>query len=184
MKIKVIITTILFLSFTWSTIYSQDFDCLTKLKMRQANAPYKINELSKSAICKTGEKYEYNIELKKDKDYRLSFFASSVFNNKINFKILNKTTGELLINLPGVSIDDVQGCALKEYFDDKSNKLVHPFFNFSPKVYTQLKIIIEVDLEPDKHLLHTNNLLASNDQKKGCVTVFVQTKDLEVEGFE
>jgi len=180
---KFFLTTLLLSGLFYSFAFSQEFDCLTKLRMRQARAPYQINNLSKSAVCRTGEKYEYNIELGKDRDYRLSFFASSVFNNKINFRILNKTTGELLIDLPGVSLDNVQGCALQAYFDNKSNRMVHPFFDLSPEVDTQLKIIIEVDSETSKYEFNTNDILASSHQKKGCVTVFVQSKSAEKEGF-
>lgn len=182
MKIK-LIAPLLFFVLVFNPIFSQEIDCLTKVNMRQAKAPYQINSLSKSAVCRTGEKYEYNIELEKDRDYRLSFFASSVFNNKINFRILNKTTGELLIDLPGVSLDDVQGCALQAYFDNRSNRMVHPFFDLSPGIDTQLKIIIEVDPETSKYELNTKDILASHTQKKGCVTVFVQSKSAEKEGF-
>lgn len=175
---------VLLLSIPFSgVVYSQAFDCTTQLKIRQAKPPYQFNDLSKSAVCKTGEKYEYNIELKKGKEYRLTFFASSVFNNKINFRIINKSTGEQIMNLPGVKIDDVQGCVLEAYFDDQANRRVHPYFDFLPDNDTPLKIIIEVESEKSNYEYDTQSLLAKDDQKKGCVTVYVQSKLAEEEGF-
>lgn len=182
MKFRFVFLALLF-TFSITNIFSQDFDCLTKLKIRQAKAPYKINDLSKSAICKTGEKYEYNIDLQKNKDYRLTFFASSVFNNRINFKIYNKKTGEMIMNLPGISIDNIQGCALEAYFDKDKNRMVHPFFDFSPNIDTQLEIIIEVESDKSSYEFDAKSLIASNE-KKGCITVFVQSKDSEPEGFQ
>jgi hypothetical protein len=173
---------IFFILFT-GTAYSQDFDCMTKLKIRYPSPSYEYNELSKSAICRTGEKYEYKVFLNENINYRLSFFASTVFNNKIRFKIISTSTGELLMDLPGEALSEGESSVLRAYFDEGKNKLVHPFFDILPKVSGEYKIIIELESEQNKSLLDEEKIFASNIEKKGCVSVYVQSKLSETEGF-
>jgi len=86
------------------------------------------------------------------------------------------------MDLPGETIDSRKGeCVLRAYFDDKQNKLVHPFFDFYPSSSTQLKIIIEVaSIEQEKS---ESNFNAPETRKKGCITVFVQDRKAEDVGF-
>ena len=145
--------------------------------------PYGFNELSKSAVCTAGEKYEYKIKLEKDTDYRVSFFASSSFNNNVNFRIINEDTGELIMDLPGTSYEDGDLCALQAYFDPSSNKIMHPFFDLSPQNNLNLKIIIDVKEEE----FFSGNMEEDEATKhyptRGCITIFIQSKESEPEGF-
>ena len=162
---------------------AQSFDCMSTLRMRYASPPYEFSELSKSAVCKTGEKYEYDIKLEKNSDYRISFFASTVFNNNINFKILNTGSGEILIDMPGLTNETKQPNALEVYFDSETNKFIHPFFDLSPKTDTEIKILVDVISENLEVNSSQTSILVENNQKKGCVTVFIQSKPTEVDGF-
>jgi len=162
---------------------AQSFDCMSTLKLRYASPPYKFNELSKSAVCRTGEKYEYLMKLEKNSDYRISFFASTVFNNNINFKILNNGSGEILIDMPGLTDDTKKLNALEVYFDSETNKLIHPFFDLSPKLDTEIKILVDIIPENLEAYTEPNGILVQNNQKKGCVTIFIQSKPTEIDGF-
>ena len=73
-------------------ILAQDLDCPSRLRMRKATPPFKFNSLSKSAQCVTGRKYEFVVPLNAGRDYRISFYASPVFNNNINFRIIDVNT--------------------------------------------------------------------------------------------
>ncbi len=183
MKIGIIFSTLILFSVFNETIYSQDFDCMTKLKIRYPSPSYEYNELSKSAICVTGKKYEYKVFLNENVNYRLSFFASTVFNNKIRFKIISTSTGELLMDLPGEALSEGESSVLRAYFDEGKNKLVHPFFDIVPKASAEYKIIIELKSEEDAGLFAEEKIYASNIEKKGCVSVYVQSKSSETEGF-
>ncbi len=162
---------------------AQSFDCMSTLKMRYASPPYQFSELSKSAVCKTGEQYEYLMKLEKNSDYRISFFASTIFNNNINFKILNTGSGEILIDMPGLSDNTKQGNALEVYFDSETNKFIHPYFDLSSKTDTDIKIIVDVLQDNLQVESSPKSILAASDQKKGCVTIFIQSKPTEVDGF-
>ena len=178
LKLKII----LLLLFVPLGILSQSLDCPSRLKMRRASPPFSFNDLSKSAQCLTGKKYEFVLPLTKGKDYRLSFYASPVFNNDITFKIIDLNSGKKVIDLPGQTIDSRKGeCVLRAYFDDKSGKLVHPYFDFYPASSIQLKIIIDVaSIEQAKA---NENFSGPEVRKKGCITVFVQDKKAEDIGF-
>ncbi len=164
------------------TILAQSLDCPSRLKMRRATPPFGFNDLSKSAQCLTGKKYEFVLPLTKGKDYRLSFYASPVFNNEIQFRIVDLNSGDKVMDLPGETEASNKGeCVLRPYFDDKKNKLVHPFFDFYPSSSTQLKIVIEVaSTEQEKS---ESNFNAPEIRKKGCITVYVQDRKAEDQGF-
>ncbi|MBN1250534.1 MAG: hypothetical protein JXR51_14840 [Bacteroidales bacterium] len=179
-KIKLIII-ILFIPF-W--VFSQSLNCPSTLTMRVASAPYKFNNLSKSAQCLTGNKYEFVLTLNKGKDYKISFYASPVFNNNIKFKIIDLSTNQIVLDLPGETENSMKGeCVLKAYFDDKQGKEVHPSFNFYPDNTTSLKIIIDVaSIEGNKENSESG-FNAPEEKQKGCVTVFIQDRLAENQGF-
>lgn len=173
---------ILLLIFVPVTIFAQSLDCPSRLKMRRATPPFSFNDLSKSAQCLTGKKYEFILPLTKGKDYRLSFYASPVYNNNIQFRIIDMNSGEKVLDLPGETEASNKGeCVLRAYFDNKLNKLVHPHFDFYPSSSTQLKIIIEVASTEQEKL--ESNFNAPEIRKKGCITVFVQDRKVEDVGF-
>jgi len=173
---------ILLLLFIPVTIFAQSLDCPSRLKMRRPTPPFNFNDLSKSAQCLTGKKYEFVLPLTKGKDYRLSFYASPVFNNNIQFRIIDLNSGEKVLDLPGETEGSNKGeCVLRAYYDDKINKLVHPHFDFYPSSSTQLKIIIEVASIKQDNV--DSNFNAPETREKGCITVFIQDRKADVIGF-
>ncbi len=158
-------------------ILAQDLDCPSRLKMRRATPPYKFNSLSKSAQCLTGKKYEFVVPLNAGRDYRISFYASPVFNNNINFRIIDMNTGQKVMDLPGevIEYDKKGSCVLKPYTDPASGKSIHPYFDFYPSSSTQLKIIIDIpSIKQSEN--EGSNFNAPEERRKGCVTVFIQDK--------
>ncbi len=173
---------ILLLLFIPVTIFAQSLDCPSRLKMRRPTPPFNFNDLSKSAQCLTGKKYEFVLPLTKGKDYRISFYASPVFNNEIKFRIVDVNSGDKVLDLPGETEASNKGeCALRAYYDNKLGKLVHPHFDFYPANSTQIKIIIEVaSIEQAES---NSNLNVPETRNKGCITVFVQDRKAEDIGF-
>ncbi len=164
---------------------AQSLDCPSKLKLMNAKAPYSFNNLSKSAQCFTGKKYEFMLPLMQGKDYRIAFYASPIFNNDINFRIIDMNSGTKVLELPGESDEAAKGkCVLREYFDEDLNKMVHPYFDFHPSSSTTLKIIIDI-ASTGKTAESTDEgaFNAPEDRQKGCVTVFIQDKTAEEIGF-
>ena len=120
--------------------------------------PWHFNDLSKGATCLTGKTYEFILPLTKGKDYRLQFFAAPVFNNKINFKIIDQSTNQVVMNLPGESPDNREGtCVLHDFMDEDTFKEHHPHFDFFPQTSTSIKIIIEVESIPQDEVVGDYN---------------------------
>ncbi|MDF1551265.1 MAG: hypothetical protein P1P88_25820 [Bacteroidales bacterium] len=164
---------------------AQSLDCPSTLKLRRSAPPYSFNDLSKSAQCFTGKKYEFMVPLMKGKDYRLTFFASPIFNNDINFRIIDMNSGDKVLDLPGESQSGLKGeSVLREYFDQELDKVVHPYFDFYPSSSTTLKIIIEVAGVDEKKNNTESSFKAPEERKKGCITVFIQDKKSEEVGFQ
>lgn len=143
-------------------------DCTDYLIYRNPLPPFKLNSQTKSASCQAGRTYKLVLTLSKDKYYRISFYASAVFDNKIQFKIIDKSNGKTVVDLPGESDNNTKGTAvLRPYMKD--DKMVHPYFNFIPENETVLEIIIDVkkteDTDPD-------------EISRGCVGVFVLDKKI------
>jgi hypothetical protein len=184
MKIKELSLIITVLLFTVA-LSAQNMDCPSTLSLRKATPPFAFNDLSKSAQCVSGKKYEFLVPLMKGKDFRFTFFASPIFNNQINFRIIDMNTNEKVLDLPGESSNAVKGASvLREYFDENSKKLVHPYFDFAPNGSTTLKIIIEVLAnDADAPATDQSSFKAPEEKKKGCITVFIQDKVSEDVGF-
>ena len=146
-------------------------DC-SNFQNRKAEPPYEISSLTKSATCITGHTYEFVIPLSKGYEYRILFFASSVFNNKVNFKIVDLNTSETVLDIPGESNSRERGtCALAPYYNVKLNREIHPYFDFFPQSTTNLKIIIELE--------EVGNAV----KNKGCIKVLVIDKKSDSGGF-
>ena len=154
-------------------------DCSSFFKYRRPEAPYEYNSQSKSAMCVTGNTYEFILPLTKGKDYRLKFFAAAVYNNKINFKIIDQSSHEVVLDLPGEVGQYAEPkpgtCVLQNYLDDDTDKTIHPFFDFFPVTSTTLKIIIDV-LPLEQTLSNNSGQKAPKKQERGCVTVVVLDK--------
>lgn len=167
-----------------AAMFAQTLDCPSTLKLRRATSPYSFNDLSKSAQCFSGKTYEFMLPLMKGKDYRLTFFASPVFNNEINFRIIDMNSGDKVLDLPGETPDAKKGdCVLREYFDEATNKMIHPYFDFYPTSSTTLKIIIEIGGEKEKKSENESSFKSPEEKTRGCVTVFIQDKKSEEIGF-
>lgn len=180
-KLKLLVLTI----FIPVALSAQSLDCPSKLKLMRAKQPYTFNNLSKSAQCFTGKKYEFMLPLIQGKDYRIAFYASPIFNNDINFRIIDMNSGTKVLDLPGETEGGEKGTSvLREYFDAELNKMVHPYFDFHPSSSTTLKIIIDI-ASTDKKSTETDEsaFKAPEERQKGCVTVFIQDKKAEEIGF-
>jgi len=167
----------------FSKINAQDDESISSNAMRIPKASYKLDEQSKTALCYAGKNYEYIIKIEKDMEYNFSFFASSVFNNQINFKLINNRTSEILINLPGASSDKNQMSLLEEYYDNKLKKMVHPSFDVNSKKGAELKLIIDILPVENYTALLYNTFQTNSNPAKGYVTVFIQSKPAEIKGF-
>ncbi len=128
------------------------------------------------------------VPLMKGKDYRISFFASPVFNNRITFRIIDTSSGDKVLDLPGEVDEPAKGnCVLREYLDPGLNKMVHPYFDFQPTSSINLKIIIDIASKEKRSDQVANNSGGSykvpEERDKGCITVFIQDKTAEDVGF-
>jgi hypothetical protein len=164
-------------------LHAQSMDCPSTLALRKASPPYAYNELSKSLQCTTGKKYEYELSLKPGKEYRISFYASSNLGNRMQFQIIDTKTAKKLMDLPGTTAENKKGeCALVEYFDYATEKLVHPYFDFVPTETLNLKINIDLPeytyklkiSDGDPNLGTEDKYEEITEVRKGCVTVFIQ----------
>ncbi|NOZ35390.1 MAG: hypothetical protein GXO80_08840 [Chlorobi bacterium] len=157
--------------------------CSDFFKYRRPEAPYEYNNQSSSAVCVTGQTYEFILPLTKGKDYRLKFYAAAVFNNKIKFKIIDESTHETVLDLPGESANREEGsCVLADYYNEDNGKSSHPYFDFYPATSTTLKIIIEVLPVPQAESTDAN-IKRQKKMNRGCVTVVVLDKPAENSSF-
>jgi len=182
-SIKFIIVILLFPM----ALLAQNLDCPSTLKTKKVTAPFKFNDLSKSAQCVTGEKYEFMVPLMKGKEYRFTFYASPIFNNRINFRIFDMNENKLVLDKPGESTEQTKGSSvLREYYDALTKKPIYPFFDIVPKNSTTLKIIM--DVLPPETASETSSDQSSfkvpEEKKKGCITVFIQDKNADEGGFK
>lgn len=177
MKFKIILLLLVFPVVTFAQL-----DCSDFFKYRRADPPYEFNSQSKSAVCVTGNTYEFVISLYEGHDYRLSFFASPVFNNDIDFKIVDMNTSATVLNLPGQSESGEKGTSvLKAYFDLQEGKNVYPYFDFYPTSTTNLKIIIDIaSLEAEGT---STDAYVSALKEKGCITVLILDAENSDTGF-
>lgn len=166
---------ILFLAI--SPFLSDAQNCAGQIELyKRAERPYKLNDMSKSAVCVSGNTYEFKLPLTKGKDYRLKFYAAAVFNNKIEFTIIDESSGETLLNLPGETFDRKVGtCVLASWWDEESEKEVHPYFDFYPTSSTTLKVIMEI-AEAPQPTPAADGTKPPKKFNRGCVTVMVFDK--------
>jgi len=174
---------IIVFTFLSLSMYAQEMDCASTIRYKYSSAPYEFDIQSKSAICYLGEKYEYVVSLKENIEYRFSFFASSIFNNNIRFKIYNLATGEIVLDLPGDAAGSNTAAILKEYYDPNKKKFVHPYYDVMPETSSNYKIIVEVGEQKTEAEINNASILVDSNRTKGCVTVFLQSKKSESYGF-
>ena len=183
--------------------------CADQMKLRKPTQPYRYNSASKSAMCQTGRKYEFVLPITKGLEYRIQFFASTVFNNNVDVKIIDMSTGEVVINVPGrfdesKEVKFNQQTALQDYFDEKKNKYFHPYFDFAPVSSTSLKIMLDVkevevpqdqvqgysygddyESQPRQNQTSTadEGYAVPVEKIKGCITVYVTDKESQEDSF-
>ncbi len=159
--------------FLFTVVQLSAQDCTDYLIYRNPLPPYKLDSQTKSATCQAGKTYKLVLTLSKGKDYRISFYASAIFDNQIQFKIIDKSSGKVVVDLPGESENNAKGTAvLRPYL--LADRMIHPYFEFHPENTTKLEIIIDVRTPQA-----TDEVL-----KRGCVGVFVLNKLVENYGFE
>jgi hypothetical protein len=167
---------------------TQAIDCEAILKYRKATAPWQFSNLSKGLQCSTNNKYEHSLLLKPGMEYRISFYASTIFNNRMHFKIMDVKSGKALMDLPGETAENKQGeCVLKEYWDYRMEKSVYPYFEFTPNEPQELKIIIEIPeykekikiRDKDENLGVEEEWREYIEKRKGCVSIFIQEMKAE-----
>ncbi len=157
--------------------------CSDFFKYRRPEAPFEYNDQSSSAVCVTGQTYEFVLPLTTGKDYRLKFYAAAVFNNQVKFKIIDESSHETVLELPGESSSRYEGtCVLADFFDEDSGKSAHPYFDFYPATSTTIKIIMEV-LPAPQTASDNPNIKKQVKHNRGCVTVVVLDKPAEKSSF-
>ncbi len=149
-------------------------DCGSKWKV-QPFSGWEATSLTKIASCTTGKTYEFVVPFSDQYEYYLSFYASSSFNNRMNFTLEDASNGSEYLSVPGEMgiMDDGSenpkgSSALASYYDEKLKKDIHPFFIISPDNSVSLKIIIEIpDIDGEEGKV-VNKLTS-----KGCVKVLI-----------
>ncbi|MCQ2976197.1 MAG: hypothetical protein MJ211_15460 [Bacteroidales bacterium] len=124
-------------------------NCSQFQNSRKPVQPYRYNTASKSATCMTGRKYEFVLPVIKGLEYRIQFYASPIFNNDIDFKIIDMSTNETVVDVPGKLGSNQEAkangeTALQDFFNEKKKKIEHPYFDFTPESSTSLKIMLDV----------------------------------------
>lgn len=162
-KFIVLIIVSAFLFTPFEQLFAQN--CSGYVRYHKVTYPYKYNGQSKSASCATGKTYKFLVPLYEGKDYKLSFYASSVFNNKLNFKIIDESTGRTVIDLPGESPTNQanESVLVRPMLEDGSTG-EYPYFEFHPESSIRLQIVI--DVEPN----------GKENGSRGCVGVLIQDK--------
>lgn len=174
-------------------LFAQSMDCPSTLKSRKATPPYAINVYSKSMQCSTDKNYEYDVILNPGKEYRITFYASSIFNNRMSFQIIDTKTGMKLMDLPGETQENLKGeSVLREYYDYKNEKMVYPCFDFCPEEILNLKIAINIPeykykvktVTGDPDFGTEDKFEEIIEKRKGCVTIFIQEMASDEIGYE
>lgn len=185
-------------------IASNAQNCADFLSYRKPVHPWRYNTASKSATCFSGKKYEFVLPLAKGNEYRIQFFASPVFNDEVQVKIVDLNTNQVVIDLPG-RMPEEQGepkkgqTVLQDYREKEgSTNLIHPFFDFAPAQPTSLKIMIEVkehsnvtyveqtDWDENGELVVKKIPVTKEggpETVKGCFTVYVIDKPVDGGAF-
>jgi len=184
MKHTLFIFFALFIAGSTTGVMAQN-NCANYVRYQSPTTPYKYSSLSKSASCTTGKNYKLVLPLNAGKSYRISFYASTVFNNRIEFKVTDKSTGQDIMYLPGDKTQMDNPAAYYNNCNSYSDALVS---ELDPATYRSLPYpYIEIEPAASTNIEVEINLL---DPKKGgilrgCVGIFVQDRMVDsVDGFE
>ena len=151
-----------------SGLYAQN--CTNFIAYQSPAFPYKFNSQSKSATCESGKTYKFVVTMQDGRDYKIAFYASAVFNNEINFKVLDQGTNKTVLDIPGKRTNENGKCALEpQVFADHEGE--YPSFDFHPQ--SALTVQIEITVQKNE----------KEDVKRGCVGVLIQEKKSDQVGF-
>ena len=175
-------------------------NCADFFSSRIPAPTYRYNQASKSATCYSGSKYKFVLDVAANVEYRVQFFASPVFNNEVQVKIV-EGEGNVLVDLPGKVEDGVEvkkgNTCLQDYPDPKTNKNVHPYFDFTSQNATRLTFMIDIK----DHIDYTEEPVYDEwgtliemkkkavipeggpEKVKGCFTVYIIDKPAETSSF-
>ncbi len=195
---KQIITLILLLAI--AKLSAQPIDCEPILEFRHPDPSFTRNEHSQSVQGFTGEKYEFLVPVKAGEQYRFTFFVSAILTRKIDFKIENQYSGQVLLDLPGTTKDNKRNeCVLGTYFDELYNKTMYPYFDFNPKTKATYKITVNIaeykrpkpkympedeeyfeeELEQEKKEKENSKktvFTPPEEKRTGCITMYIQQR--------
>jgi hypothetical protein len=172
MKIKMKTFILAVIILTGFTGFLSAQSCANFINYQKVLPPYKYNSQSKSAKCLTGRTYKLYVTLLEGRDYKISFHASSVFDNKIHFKIIDETNGTKVLDAPGKTEDPSNKSSVLVPPFTAEGQGEYPYFEFFPETSTKLFIEIAVAPVPDEQR-----------DKVGCIGVLIQDKPTEMTGF-
>ncbi len=175
---KIIKIKVLMLILAFALPYTASAQCTNRLDFHRMRVkqPWSYNNLSKSATCTSGNQYEFVLTLTKGKDYRIQFFGAAVFNDDMQFKIIDMSTQQTVMDLPGTIYEPGPGKqVLTDYFDEDRGRAVHPFFDFFPASTSKLKIIIDIPVAKQE-IEASDDYKAQEQKNRGCLTVLVLDK--------
>lgn len=169
-----------------TNVFSQNTDCSNIFNYRKTDKGYTLNHQSKSALCKSNASYEFTIVLEKNIRYKLSFFASSVFNNDMRFTLKDSLTKKVLLDLPGKTETSNKGeTVLSAYFDKYSNKMIHPSFEFFSTERSVINVYIKIPefkTKETKYSLEGEIMyIYTTLDVSGCVSMFLQESTEKIE---
>lgn len=176
---------ILIFSLSLVNFLSLSQQCNDIFTYRKPTIGFEIDSQAKSSLCRSDSMYSYTFSVTSCKEYRFSLYAGAVFNAKVNFVITN-SKGKILFDLQGDEDTLMKKpVALRNRF--VNGKSIYPYFAFiseTDDIYT-LKVTTE-------KLVHIRERISELGEPytevipyivTGCVTFYLQSKQLEVSEF-
>ena len=159
-------------------LFSQ-IDCSKQTEPFSVPKGWIKSELSKSATVTSGQSYEVILPLNNNKEYRLYFMASSVFNNRIDIEIIDMSTNQTIYDVDfeekkydyrNIHTNDL----LESQWNEEKGEMEYPHISLEAENSTNIKIIITVlEVEKDEY---------SNSDKieilRGCFSVIILERDI------
>ena len=158
---KLILLNIVILAFL--NLSAQTINCLEQTATFKVHSDYEISEYTKGSRVVTGHDYEHRITLMAGEEYRLSFMASPVLNNRVEFEVTDVNIYEALLELDYVEGDNSNSPFVAKY-NSQTGNYEYPYYTFKVATISNIKIKIKV-LEAEQ-----------KDRIKGCVTVIILKK--------
>lgn len=160
-------------------------ECNDFFLYRTPTVGYILDSQSTSGLCKSDSVYKYRFQMENNKEYKISFFASAVFNAKVDFKLYN-SKGNIILDLQG-DLDTTinKPVALREFYD--GNNMIYPYFTVYPSTIEYYTLEIKTNKLAYKKAVYNDNgdklIIDSYYNVIGCVTLYLQYKYIESTGF-